>query len=257
MKSKIIIIGIFALLLSPVLHGQILIPEWKTPPKAEQIIRHEGFTVSYNSVTKCPNWVSWDLTPEEASSEVTGRTGVFATDPLAEGPQAEDSDYTRNKYGLDRGHMAPSADFKWSRTANEQTFWLTNVCPQDHTLNEGLWLELEQRCRAYAKRYKTTLQIVCGPIHEKVPNSIGKNLVYVPVAFFKVVSMTVKGKPYGIAFIFPNSPLSVNDNIFMYAVELEEIERQTGLDLSWMKGKEKQNENPWDIPWKKAKSVHR
>ena len=29
-----------------------------------QVIRHTGYTVSYNAETKIPNWVAWTLTPE-------------------------------------------------------------------------------------------------------------------------------------------------------------------------------------------------
>ena len=223
MKHKSILLGLLALLLSSTAFGQILLPPWDTPPQAEQLLNHDGFMVSYNNVTKCPNWVSWDLSPEEAAADVTGRTDFFTTDPLVKGPQAEYSDYSHNKYGLDRGHMAPSADFKWSKSANEQTFYLTNICPQDHALNEGLWLELEQRCRAWAKRYHTNVQIICGPIHEEVPNAIGKNLVYVPEAFFKIIRMNVGGKKYYIAFIFPNQPLDIQENIFNYTVNPEEM----------------------------------
>lgn len=258
MKHKSILAWLAAMLLLMLCslpgRAQILTPMWAEEPEAEQLIEHDGFVVSYNEVTKCPNWVSWDLSPEEASADVTGRTDFFTTDPLIKGPQAEYADYGRNDYGLDRGHMAPSADFKWSKDANAQTFYLTNICPQDHTLNEGLWLELEQRCRAWAKRYNTTLQIVCGPVHGKNPVKIGKNGVWVPTAFFKVIRMTVEGKPYCIAFIFPNAPLDINDDIFDYVVTSGYISHLTGLNVSCLKNAAETNKAfPWDIPWKKPK----
>lgn len=34
-------------------------------PRQEQIIRHSGYTVSYNKDLKIPNWVSYELTREE------------------------------------------------------------------------------------------------------------------------------------------------------------------------------------------------
>lgn len=254
MKTKTLLLGLLALFLSAAGASQTILPSWNVKPTAEQLLQHDGFTVSYNDITKCPNWVSWELTPEEAAAEAVGRTDFFTTDPLVSGPQAEYSDYTRNPYGLDRGHMAPSADFRWSRSANEQTFYLTNICPQDHTLNEGLWLELEQRCRAWAKRYNTAVQIICGPIHSKNPNTIGKNKVWVPEAFFKIVLMTIGDKRYCITFIFPNKPLDIQEDIFNYLSSSQEISRKTGLDTRWLNASNHPGkEYPFDIPWKKPK----
>ncbi len=31
----------------------------------ERIINHEGYTLSFNKDTKCPNWVAWELTADE------------------------------------------------------------------------------------------------------------------------------------------------------------------------------------------------
>ena len=251
---RLLLLSTFLLIAIP-LGAQSVLPTWTATPKAEQILTHEGFTVSYNNKTRCPNWVAWELTPEEAASEVTGRTDFFTTDPLVKGPQAEYKDYSRNNFRMDRGHMAPSADFRWSITANEQTFYLTNICPQDHTLNEGLWLELEQRCRAYAKRYGTNVDIICGPLFKNgYRRYIGSNLVRVPDGFFKAIRMTVRQKTYLIAFIFPNHPLDAQDDIFNYTVTAQEFIERTGLipfpeykDISTEKG------YPWNIPWKKPK----
>jgi len=253
---KKVILFLLNILIVFSLSAQSLLPSWQTPPESEEILVHDGFTVSYNHSTLTPNWSAWDITPEHLAKAVTGRTDFFTVDPaVKDGPQAEYRDYSNNGLNLDRGHMTPSADFTWDRTANEQTFYLTNICPQDHTLNEGLWLELEQRCRAWAKRYKTNVHIVCGPIHEDNPNTIGKNNVWVPAAFFKVVTMAVDGKFYSIAFIFPNKPIGIQEDIFNYAVPLNEVRKKTGLSVSWAKGNGSHSKDyPWDISWKKPKS---
>lgn len=244
-----------ALLLGSAIQAQSVLPKWAKAPEAEQILAHEGFTVSYNNVTLCPNWSAWELTPQEADANAVGRTDFFTTDPLVEGRQAEYADYSGNKFRLDRGHMAPSADFKWSRTANEQTFYLTNVCPQDHTLNEGLWLEIEQRCRAWAKLYGSPVNIVCGPVHDGTRTTIGENGVRVPAAFFKCIMFETGGTAYAIAFILPNRPLDAGADVFGYAVSLKEIRRRTGLvPFPGRNVREPGKAFPFDIPWKKPKS---
>ncbi len=243
------------LLTAPCFAQEDITPKWLKKPQAEQILQHTGFTVSYNNVTKCPNWVAWTLTKEKAGADITGRTDFFTTDPMVSGPQAEYRDYSNNIYKYDRGHMAPSADFKWDRKANEETFYLTNICPQNHTLNEGLWLELEQRCRTWAKLYNATVHIVCGPLFGIEHLLIGNNLVEVPERFFKAIFLEDgNGRAYGIAFILPNLPLDVQQDIFMYQVPMQTIRSEAGIDpFPGMSFAEPGKAHPFNISWKKPK----
>ncbi|MFC2741710.1 MAG: DNA/RNA non-specific endonuclease, partial [Selenomonas sp.] len=39
------------------------------------------------------------------------------------------------------------------RRAQEESFLLTNICPQNHQLNAGDWNEMELQCRRWARRY--------------------------------------------------------------------------------------------------------
>ena len=62
-------------------------------PRQEQIIRHSGYTVSYNKDLKIPNWVSYELTREETKGKEK-RGNRFIADPLVTGPIATNADYT-------------------------------------------------------------------------------------------------------------------------------------------------------------------
>lgn len=55
---------------------------------------------------------------------------------------AEQWDYSYS--GYDRGHMAPAGDMKWSKKAMDESFFMTNMCPQAKTLNTGAWKRLEE-----------------------------------------------------------------------------------------------------------------
>ena len=94
----------------------------------ETIITHTGYTVSYNHHYKTPNWVAWELTRQETTGE-EGRTNQFLPDPSLPEPRVETSDYTHS--GYDRGHMAPAADMKWSKQAMKESFYMSNICPQN------------------------------------------------------------------------------------------------------------------------------
>ena len=116
----------------------------------EQIIAHTGFVLSFNKELGQPNWVAWELTAEEAEGTVP-RADDFLPDPqVAEAYRVTTADYRGS--GYDRGHMCPAADMKWSYKAMNDCFYMTNICPQDHSLNAGSWSTLEKACRRWALR---------------------------------------------------------------------------------------------------------
>ena len=192
----------------------------------EELIPHVGYTVSHNYRTRIPNWVAWELTAHEAQGDVPRADG-FVPDPMCKSAQAGDHDY-RNS-GYDRGHMAPAGDMKWSGQAMDESFYFTNVCPQNRNLNRGDWKDLEEKCRALASRYDQ-VWIACGPIvGDAQQGRIGTNRVVVPDAFFKVLLIHYKGKYHGIGFYFENAAGS--RNLSYYAHTIDEIEQLTGIDF--------------------------
>ena len=91
------------------------------------------------------------------------RKGIpFQADEDIPAPRVDTYDYMRS--GYDRGHMCPAADNHWSQRAMEQSFLMTNVCPQNPALNSGLWNSIENQCRTWAEEYGD-VYIVCGPIY--------------------------------------------------------------------------------------------
>jgi len=198
----------------------------KLTDRPEQILKRVAYTASYNSDLRIPNWVAWQLTGAHTEGK-NKRAGVkFQEDTDVPLPRAVDFDYVRS--GYDRGHLCPSADNRWDATAQEQSFLLTNVCPQDHNLNVGDWHELENLCRKWAKTYGS-IYIVAGPVLLKGKHkAIGKNKVTVPEAFFKVV-LCMEGEPKAIGFIYRNE--SGNRPKSYYVNTIDDVERITGIDF--------------------------
>ncbi len=192
----------------------------------EQILRREGYTVSYNSNTKLPNWVAWHLTAARLKGKANRKDKDFTEDEEVSTPRATDNDYYCSEY--DRGHMCPAGDNKWSDVAMTQSFLFTNICPQAPSLNRGDWNEMENQCRTWAKQYGD-VYVVCGPILYKGKHKkIGKNKVVVPEAFFKVV-LSLKGEPKAIGFIYKND--DGNRPKGDYVNSVDEVERITGYDF--------------------------
>lgn len=190
----------------------------------EEIIEHTGYTVSHNSKWKIPNWVGYELTRKELYGN-NPRNDCFAPDPMVKGNKAELSDYKNS--GYDRGHMAPAADMKWSKKVMKESFYLSNICPQNQSLNRGDWNDLEEKVRSWAKR-DSAIIVVCGPIVSKRPNKIGNN-VAVPESFFKVILSPYKTNPQAIGFIMPNQ--AGNNPLSKYAMSVDEVEEITKYDF--------------------------
>lgn len=194
-------------------------------PRQQQIIRHTGYTVSYNKDTKLPNWVSYELTRAETKGKEK-RSNRFIADPLVKGAIATNADYTRS--GYDKGHMAPAADMKWSPVAMNESFYFSNMCPQHPQLNRRGWKKLEDKIRDWAVA-DSAIIIICGPVIKKQPKTIGKNKVVVPQQFFKVILSPFVKPMRAIGFLFDNEQ-SV-DPLSAYVVTVDSIERLTNMDF--------------------------
>ena len=194
--------------------------------RTERIITHKGYTVSYNADWKIPNWVAYELTDVEVAGEEP-RGKKFVPDPMVPKYESATTEDYKNS-GWDRGHMAPAADMKWHPQAMKESFYLSNICPQNRNLNSGAWKDLEEQVRDLAAQ-KGHIYVVCGPIVSDDYQTIGANKVVIPSAFFKVLLQEENEKIYTIGFIYENvagrRPMST------YAMTVDEVEEITGIDF--------------------------
>jgi len=197
--------------------------------RKEMLLFKSQFIISYNLETLCPNYVCWSLTPSRAKGRVQRSDKFHGDNVVNDRCRVDYFDY--NGSGYDRGHMCPAGDNKNSILAMDESFLMTNICPQNHNLNTGAWNDLEIQCRDWARNYGT-LYICCGPIFDsKSPKTIGrrKNLkVAVPDRFFKVI-LALGRVPKAIGFIYPNR--SCGGDMRDYAVSVDKVENVTGMDF--------------------------
>lgn len=193
---------------------------------SDYIVNHTAYTINYNSKNKIPDWVAYELTPDNLGD--TKRKGKsFQDDDTVDLPQANNEDYKGS--GYTRGHMAPSADFSSSEQLMWETFYYTNCCPQTEKLNNGDWQTLEKAVRSWAQEYGK-IYVVTGPIilGEGI-GTIGENKVVIPDAFFKALLVQEKDKYYSIGIVMANT----NEKQLMAksAASINEIEEITGIDF--------------------------
>lgn len=165
----------------------------------------------------------------------------FQVDPtLAESVRTKLAHYKNSGYG--RGHMVASADRLNSKEANMQTFFLSNMHPQNNAFNAGIWEKMERQMRSWNRySFRDTL-FVCkgGTIGNVTINGQSESgiLTYtssklvVPKYFYMAV-VRQKGNLYkGAAFWFEHLDENRSkDDLKNYMISIDELEKRTGIDF--------------------------
>lgn len=215
------------------------------PGPMHDIAKHLEFISCYDRATRNPAWVVEHITKESLrrSEGVDRKRSVFKEDeriPLKF--RARLRDYFRS--GYDRGHNAPAADAKFSQTAMDETFYLSNMSPQvGDGFNRDYWAHLEDFCRRLTQSYDN-VRILTGPLY--LPKKCDDDKfrvtyemvgtppnVAVPTHFFKlVVGEKIGNEKISVAaFVLPNDVISNETPLTEFQVPVEALERSSGLDL--------------------------
>jgi endonuclease G len=207
-----------------------------------EVVRHTWFTLSYNEDHEQAEWVAYELTRDHLNENWAERPNSFRPDPEVRTESATPRDYSGS--GYDKGHLCPAADMAFNDSAIDETFFMSNMSPQVPAFNVGVWRELEELTRDWARKFKH-LYVVTGPILT-VQNlgQIGFSKVTVPGAYYKVLLAPDQQK--AIAFMLPNA-LSTKP-VMDYSCSIDQVEKRTGLDFfpNLLKGLDEELEGSLD-----------
>lgn len=152
--------------------------------------------VRYSLTDRIPRLVAEVLTPAKLAGSVPREDNFRADTRLPLDARADINDYRGS--GYNRGHLAPAADFKYSATAMDNSFLLSNIAPQEPTFNQQAWNGLEDATRACAKQ-TGSLTVLTGTLG-KSGSLNGRGRVTIPSSFFK---MWTDGRDYRL-WVMPN-----------------------------------------------------
>jgi len=209
-------------------------------PRAEQpglpgkrVLVNEGYVVGYADEWGNPLWAAYrmaDISPMPSAGE---RPGSFSVDTRTAARISPDA-YTGT--GYDRGHLAPNYGIatRHGEAAQRETFLMSNIIPQRHGLNAGLWKQLEQRAAtSYPARFGE-VWVVVGPVFgatdTRLPSRAGGSAPRVPEACFMILMDESDGRVRTMAFMFPQDPAKGSE-LGDFLTTLDEIEARTGLDF--------------------------
>ncbi|MBK9461297.1 MAG: DNA/RNA non-specific endonuclease [Sphingobacteriales bacterium] len=203
---------------------QIGLPDPKT---TDVLVKHAAMIINYDEQHEQARWVAHIITPDIIYG-TNGRTNDFRPDKGVKTFSADSIDYWNS--GYDRGHLAPSADFRWSYKALSESYYYSNMSPQKPELNRERWSDLESYIRQYVIANNRQVYVVTGPLLEKDLPTIGKNEVSVPKQYYKVIldNDDPTGK-HAIAFLMPNAKCEYP--VMSYATTIDSIELLTGIDF--------------------------
>jgi endonuclease G, mitochondrial len=200
--------------------------KYGVPGTDGDILCRKGYLLAHDPYYLTPLWVAEHLTTQKANGTLKRKNSFKADPDFPVGARAELSDY--KKSGYDRGHMAPSGDMSWDAEAMKESYYLSNMVPQNPNMNQKIWKNLEEKIRQWAID-RGELYIYTGPIYaQEELDTIGDNQVCIPTHIYKIVFDPQKVE--AIAFIMPNVPLDPSD-MANYIVTIRDVEEQTGLDF--------------------------
>jgi endonuclease G len=214
------------------------LPDWPLG-KTEMVFR-DGYVLEHSSEWKVPYWVCESLELSELNGSVP-RKNSFAPDTrLTPGLRAELSDYRGS--GFDRGHQAPAGDQTKAAQLKVETFFLSNMVPQNGNQNQQVWATLEDVVRGWAENstIATDVKVITGPVFHTADDlkqgfstidTVGKNNVGVPKALYKIVVGTVGGQRKAVAFIIDNTPQGKPFDFAKFIVTVQAVEERTGFNF--------------------------
>jgi endonuclease G, mitochondrial len=207
---------------------QIDLKKWAMPKCAadSEIVCHSAMIIGYNEKHEQANWVA-HIVNRDILDGVIGRTNDFRPDSLLKKGSAYLDDYWES--GYDRGHLAPSADFRWSFKALSESYLYSNMSPQLPEFNREIWADVENMARKFAIDNEE-IYIVTGPILKKGLPTIGeKNKISIPEAYYKVILDNKEPEVKGIAFLVPHKGMERNPAEFL--VSIDSVEKMSGIDF--------------------------
>lgn len=193
-----------------------------------RVLTNQGYAVGYSDALGNPVWAAYHVRDLPTIPPPAARPEKFEADRRTAARVAPE-DYTNS--GYDRGHMAPNYAIatRYGTAAQRETFLMSNITPQLHSLNAGLWKELEMKiATSWPARY-SEVWVLTGPVFGAQPKKL-RGGVAVPEAFFLIVIDENEGKLRTLAFLVPqDAPAGADPE--RYLTRIDEIQRRTGLDF--------------------------
>lgn len=199
-----------------------------------ELVHHNHFSLSYAEAYEQAEWVAYVLKKEHLTYDDRKRP-YFIEDPFVTTKSADWRNYKGS--GYDRGHLVPAGDRRFTLQAYNETFYTSNISPQNRDFNAGLWNRLEMQIRTWAKRY-SIIYVFTGGILTDGLDEIGDEDVAVPNYFYKIIAKENNGNLEVLGFLMEG--VEQQKPLQSFLVPVNRIEELTGIDFFYQFETEKQ-----------------
>ena len=115
---------------------------------------------------------------------------------------------------------------KYSRESMIESFFMSNMSPQDPSFNRGIWRRLEETIREWGKSSEIFIS-TAGVLNIENLGSIGGNKVTIPSKYYKVIYSPKNNSMIG--FLLSNK--GSWSELKSFVVSVDSIESITGIDF--------------------------
>ncbi|MGH2612757.1 MAG: DNA/RNA non-specific endonuclease, partial [Rhabdochlamydiaceae bacterium] len=145
-------------------------------PESPLNLQRQGYVLAYDGRIRGASWVYEELTASSLVSKVHRSHFNFMEDPnIPTHLRSTKEDFKGS--GYDRGHLRPAANAKSNAETMKDTFYLSNISPQNPQLNRKYWAKLEKYVRDLTKSHDI-VYVITGPLFMPKKETNGKRYVH-------------------------------------------------------------------------------
>ena len=194
------------------------------------------YSIVHNPERKHCRWTAFTFDPSNRAikwKRDNWEATEWGGDPFQPNPEMPDNYvFTKNEInhnGFVRGHVVASYDRVYSKDANEQTFYYSNISPMYSRFNTGAWNDCEMNVQDWGRNssFCDTLYVVKGgTIREGEYRTVG-TCPTVPNYYFMAL-LCLKNNTYkAIGLLFKHE----NGNSRTQICTIDKLEEFTGIDF--------------------------
>lgn len=212
----------------PLPFGLPTVADRRKAPSDIRVLKRQGYWVGFSPSLGYPVWTAYAV-PVGKVLEYPPERPPFYQDRELPGSPAPD-DYLGS--GYDRGHMAPNYVIatRYGRSAQKETFLMTNIAPQRPDLNRGPWKDLEKIVADDFSEIGDRLWVIVCAVPDRKAGRLKKGRVSIPAGFAMIISSVHDRKLRTLGLYMPQT---VTDSraIRYYFSSVRELEAMSGLNF--------------------------
>lgn len=206
-------------------------------------ICRQAYLVGYDAVAKLPEYVTYELLPQNALGCIARTNAFIADQSVTNGPRPDDYAGT----GFDKGHMSPDGDLSWDTQVEFESFLMTNMVPQAGSLNRGIWKLLETSIRGWTVQLNQSFTVYVGGVYSLQDSKIGTGVI-VPHAFYKIVVNNATGAVAGWMFPHVAPYPNLGNDLTKFRMPISQIQTAAGVRFGFpATAKEVHPGNEWPV----------